>query len=130
MATRVYERIVQQDLNVGTGTTTITNPGGGTLPANQVGIHSLGVGQAATTATWNPGAVAAGSYASTTVTVTGAAVGDFTVASHDGIAAASILTISARVEATDTVRCVIFNPTGASITPSSGTLKVLVLKSA
>lgn len=130
MATRVYERIVQQDLNTGTGAVTVTNPGGGSLPGTQIGIHSFGIGQAATTATWAPGDITAGSYATTTATVSGAAVGDFVLVSHGGIATASPLILSARVEAANTVRVILFNPAATAATPASGTLKVLVLKSA
>lgn len=125
----VYETLVQEDLNVGVGSVTVTAPGGGTQSGTQVGIHSLGVGQNAETATWAPGAIANGSQASTTIAVSGAAVGDFVLASHDKILTSALL-LSAHVSAADTVTVVIANFSGGSITPASGTLKVLVLKSA
>lgn len=124
----LFERVCQEDLNVGTGTTTVTSPTGGTLAGTQIGLHSLGVGQASATATVSPGQIAIGSYYSTTIVVPGATVGDFVVASHDKILD-SALVISAHVSAADTVRVVFYNPTASPITPASGTIKVLVLAS-
>ena len=129
MSIAYYERLVQEDLNVGTSTTSKRNPGGGTLAATQIGIHTLGVGQVASTSTWSPGAIANGAQVSTTITVSGAAVGDFVLASHDKILTSALI-ISAHVSAANTVTVVIANLSGGSITPASGTLKALVLKSA
>jgi hypothetical protein len=128
MSIAYYERLVQEDLNVGTSITSKRNPGGGTLAATQVGLHTFGVGQAATTATWAPGVVANGSQVSTTVTVPGAAVGDFVLVSHDKILTSALI-LSAHVSASDTVTVVIANLSGAVPTVASGALKVLVLKS-
>lgn len=36
-----YEKAVGEDLNLGHGTVTVTNPGGGTLTGNKIGIHTL-----------------------------------------------------------------------------------------
>lgn len=129
MSIAYYERLVQEDLNVGTGTTSKRNPGGGTLAATQVGLHTFAVGQAAATATWAPGTVANGAQVSTTITVAGAAVGDFVLASHDKVLTNALI-ISAHVSAANTVTVVLANLSGAAITPVSGTLKVIVLKSA
>jgi hypothetical protein len=125
----IFETIVQEDLNVGVSTgVTVSNPGGGTLSGKQICLASFGVGQASATATWAPGAIAAGDYATTTIAVTSAAVGDYVVASHDKILT-SPLAISAHVSAAGVVTVVLYNLTGSSVTPASGTLKVLVLAS-
>jgi hypothetical protein len=58
--TAYYETIKQQDIDWGTSTATKRNPGGGSLTGNQVNIASMGVAQAATTATWDPGSITAG----------------------------------------------------------------------
>ena len=71
-----YERLTSEDLECGVSLTTKRNPAGGTLTATQVGIHTLAVGQAATSATWDPASIAAGSYATTTVSVPGATLGE------------------------------------------------------
>lgn len=80
------------------------------------------------TAVWNPPDMATdGAIASTTITVTGAALGDFSVATFSGIGAQNI-TISANVQATDTVRVILTNRTGGDVDLASGTLSVIVLK--
>ncbi len=124
----IYEKAVQGDLDVGTGAVSITAPGGGSLSSFQIGIHSIAVGQISATATWSPGAITAGSFASTTITLTGAAVGDFVLAEHNKMLTSDLM-ISAHVSAVNTVKVLIFNPTTASITPASGTLRVLVFAS-
>jgi hypothetical protein len=122
-----YETLVQEDINVGIGTTTKRNPGGGSLAGTQVGLHSLGVGQQAVTQTWDPSSVASLAVSTVNVTVAGAALGDFVVASFSLYLGGLIL--SAEVSAANTVTATLFNPTTSAIDLASGTLKVLVLKS-
>lgn len=123
-----YEKVVQEDLNVGTGSVNVTAPGGGSLASTQIGVHSLGVGQAATTTTWDPGSIASGSEEVKEVTVSGAALGDFVLVSFSLDVAD--LTLTAQVTAANTVTAQLSNNTGAAVNLGSGTLKVLVLKSA
>lgn len=125
----LYEKIVQEDLNVGTSDdVTVTNPGGGTLTGTQIGIHSFAVGQIAYSETWNPDSIAAGGYESEDITVPGAAVGDYVMVSFNTMVT-NDMTISGHVSATDTVRVVLFNPTAGAINLAEGTLSVLVFKS-
>lgn len=77
------------------------------------------------TATWDPASLLAGVTASTTITVTGAAVGDIAYATHDQIGANDVL-ISAHVQSANTVRVVVDNLTGGVLDIASGTLSVLV----
>ena len=128
MATSYYERIVQQDIDTGVGSATKRNPGGGTLSATQVGIHSFAVGQAQATATWNPGSIAVGFFEAKDVTVSGAALGDFAIASFSLDVQDLILTVN--VTATNTATAILANNTAAAVDLGSGTLAVLVLKSA
>jgi hypothetical protein len=79
--------------------------------------------QKAHEAAWTPGVIAAGSNASTTVTVAEAAVGDFVMASHDKMLT-NALRISGHVSASDTVKVIIHNPTAAAITVAAGTVRV------
>lgn len=76
--------------------------------------------------TYDPPSIANGASQSTTVTATGAALGDFAAASFSldlqGLA------LSAYVSAADTVTCVFSNATGGAIDLASGTLKVRVAK--
>lgn len=120
----VFEKVVQEDLNVGTGSVNVTAPGGGTLASTQINVSSLAVGQLAVTATWNPGEVAAGSKVSTTVTVSGAALGDFVLRSFS--LDLQELTLTADVVSANTVEVVLANLTGAAVDLASGTLKVAV----
>jgi len=119
--------LCQEDLDVGVDTTTKRNPGGGTLAATQVGIHTFAVGQAMASTTWDPASVSAGSKVSTTVTVSGAALGDFAIASFS--LDIQELTMTANVSAANTVEVVLANLTGSAVNLASGTLSVLVFKS-
>ena len=127
MSIAYYERLCQEDLNTGIGTTSKRNPGGGTLAATQVGIHTLAVGQAQVQAVWDPPSVAAGSSVTTTVTVPGAALGDYAHASFS--LSLQGLQLTAYVSAANTVTVVLGNLTGVAVDLASGTLSVLVLKS-
>lgn len=122
-----YELLAQEDLNVGVGVTTKRNPAGGTLVATQVGIHSLAVGQVAVSQTWDPASVGSLAVVTTTVTVSGAALGDIALVSFS-LSLAGLL-LYAYISATNTVTVSLFNPTASAIDLSSGSLKVLVLKS-
>lgn len=78
------------------------------------------------TATWDPANLATdGAATSTTVTVTGAQVGNTAWATHNQIGANDVL-ISAHVQAADTVRVVIMNKSGGALNIGSGTLTVHV----
>lgn len=126
MATLYFETAKQEDLDVGTDTTTKRAPGGGTIAATQVGIHSLSVGQTGVEATWNPGEVAAGGKVSTTITVPGAALGDFVLRSFS--LDVQELSFTADVIAANTVEVVLANLTGSAVDLASGTLRVAVLR--
>lgn len=128
MSTAYYEKIVQEDLDVGVSTATKRNPGGGTLSATQIGIHTIARNQAASSKTWTPGSVASGGDVSTTVTVSGAALGDFVLVSFS--LDLQELGISASVTAANTVEVVLQNNTGAAVVLGEGTLKALVFQSA
>jgi hypothetical protein len=77
-------------------------------------------------ATYNAPNIAAGGSTSTTVTVTGAAIGDFAAASLGINAAALVLTAS--VTAANTVTVVLANLTGAAVDLASATLSVIVTR--
>lgn len=121
-----YERVTQEDINTGSGLTTKRNPGGGTLTATQVNLSSLALGQLATTSTWTPGTVAAGSYVTTTVTVSGAVLGDHISVSFS--ISLALLQLTAYVSAANTVTVVLGNLTGAGVSLGEGDLSVLVFR--
>lgn len=77
-------------------------------------------------ATYDAPSVAAGGTTTTTVTVTGAALGDFALASFSVTVAG--LVVTAYVSATDTVTVVLYNPTGAPIDLASATLRARAFK--
>lgn len=77
-------------------------------------------------ATYDPPSIAAGATATTTVTVTGAALGDFADASFSLTLAG--LAMTAYVSATNTVTAVLFNPTAGAIDLASGTIRARVRK--
>jgi hypothetical protein len=124
----VYEKVVQEDLNVGTSAAvTVTNPGGGSITGTQVNLASFAVGQIAFSETWDPGSIAAGSYEAEDVTVPGAAVGDYVMVSLNTMLTNDMM-IGGHVSAADTVKVILFNPTAGAIDVGSGTLSVLVFK--
>lgn len=75
-------------------------------------------------ATYNPGGVTAGSQATTTIAVTGSVIGDYVQASFSN--ALGGLQLTGWVSANGTVTAQFSNPTGGTITPGSGTLRVRV----
>jgi hypothetical protein len=79
------------------------------------------------TTTWDPGAIADNHSASTTLTVTGAAVGDACTVTLSTIGSRN-MQITAHVQAADTVRVVLFNDEGAGVDLPSGTVRVWVFK--
>lgn len=76
-------------------------------------------------ATWDPASIADGDMESKDVTVTGAALGDFVVASMS--VDVLDLGVSAQVTAADTVTVTLLNNTGAGVNLGSGTVRVRVL---
>tara|TARA_R110000822_G_scaffold135020_1_gene272688 strand:- start:551 stop:1879 length:1329 start_codon:yes stop_codon:yes gene_type:complete len=74
---------------------------------------------------WTPGAIANGSQASTTVTVTGVVVGWIAIASFSQSIAN--MSISAQVTTANTVTVVITNNTGSSVTLGAGVVRALVI---
>jgi len=120
-----YERLLQEDLDCGTSTATRRNPGGGTLTGHQIGIHTVGLGQQSQIKTWTPGAIATGGQTTTTLTYTGAAVGNYVLA---GLSVdQQSLSLTAYVSDVDTVTAVLSNLTGAEVTIGACYLYVLVL---
>jgi hypothetical protein len=79
-------------------------------------------------ASWTPTAsLADGAVSSTTITVTGAVVGDVALASLSSIGTKNVL-LTAHVEDDDDVRVVLMNKTGSNLTLGAGTVKVEVWK--
>lgn len=127
MSTAYYELAVQEDLDRGVGTTTKRNPGGGTLTGTQIGLHSWALGEGRVDVTWDPGEIANGASTTTTVTVPGAAKGDFATFSFSWDLLGLIP--GAYVSDDNTVTVVLGNLTGAPVDLPSGTLSVLAFKS-
>lgn len=76
--------------------------------------------------TYDPASMAAGETTSTSVTVTGAAMGDYAIASHTQNLAGCIMT--AYVSAINTVTVLVLNTTAGTVNISAGTLKVAILR--
>lgn len=77
-------------------------------------------------ATWDAASIADGDEEAKGVTVTGAALGDFAIASLSIDVADLVL--DAQVTAANTVTCVLANNTGAGVDLASATVYVLVIK--
>lgn len=76
-------------------------------------------------ATWNPGSILDGDETAVDVTVPGARLGDFALASFSLDVADLVL--DANVVAADTVAVVLNNNTGGAVDLASGTLRVKVI---
>ena len=125
MTTAYYEKLVQEDIDVGVDTAVKRNPGGGTVTGTQIGIHTVTRGQKAVTATWNPGSIASGAEETVDITVSGATLGDYVLVSFT--LDILDLTLTAQVTATSTVTAQLSNLTGGAINLASGTVSVSVL---
>jgi len=79
------------------------------------------------TKTHDWGSIAAGGYESTTVSVSGVALGDLVLGVAQS-ATMSDLIVDGKVTAVNTVTVTVFNPTGAVINPDSGSLTVSVMR--
>lgn len=98
------------------------------IVVDSAGNMSYGSRELRGTATWDPPSIASGAKTTTTVTVTGAAVGDPAYAGFSTAIPAGI-TISAHVTATDTVTITLFNIDAGATDLASGTVTAVVLKS-
>lgn len=78
-------------------------------------------------ATWDPASILDGDMVAVDTVVTGAALGDFVMASFSLDVADLVL--SSTVTATNTVTTVLANNTGATVNLSSGTLRLRVFPS-
>jgi len=121
-----YDKYLQEDVQWGVDTGSKKNPGGGLLFGTQVGLHSLAVGQLKVSQVWAPAAVPSLGTVSTTVSVPGAALGDFAEMSLS-IDQGGLMHW-AYVSAANVVTVNLFNPSGASIEHASFTVNVLVFK--
>lgn len=122
-----------QTADVGTIFTRSDGAAGTALAVKESGTGNTGwanipTGRTGST-TWDPASVADGAMTSTTVTVTGAAVGDVVAVGFSVAVPAGALLVGS-VTATNTVTVTLFNKTGGALDLGSGTLKATVLKHA
>jgi len=81
---------------------------------------------ATASATYDAPNIVGGTQTTTTISVPGAALGDFAAASFS--LSLQGITMTAYVSATDTVTVVLYNGSGADINLASGTLRAKVFK--
>ena len=127
MTVNYYELLAQEDLNVGIGVGTKRNPGGGTLVATQIGMHSLAIGQAVVELDYDPPPINSLGRTTIAVTVQGAGLGDFVLASFKLPLGGLIM--FAEVTGDNVVTVTFFNPTTAAIDITARTIRILVFKS-
>ena len=126
----MYNYAARNQLRIGTGGAWLDEANGAANNAFDNNIYRSGTlalsnlkgGEKAGSITYDPPSIAAGASVYTTVTVTGAAVNDFAIASFS-IDLAGLM-ISAQVTAANTVGVRFFNPTAGAIDLGSGTLRV------
>jgi hypothetical protein len=97
------------------------------IPTDALAASPRSVQALTGTVAWDPGSISDGAATATSVTVTGAAVGDACTATLSTIGARNML-ITAHVSATNTVRVTLFNKDGAPVDLPSGTVRAWVFK--
>lgn len=122
----VYEKAVQEDLDIGTGQVDVSNPGGGTIRGTRVNLGSLAF--ATYNADWTPGSVASGGIQSLVLSLPGVVVGDMVLASYASTLLAPLVILVAFVSAADAVTVSVNNATGAPVNPGTARLRVMVFK--
>lgn len=119
--------VKNNDLRDSGSSSALSDSGTNTLVSNNAGVSTDIQETLTATVSWNPPSIADGARTNTTVTVTGASIGDlvevgFTTALPDGA------TLTSSVTAADTVTVTLFNETGSPLDLASGTLRATVWK--
>lgn len=124
----VVETWMAEDLEYGVQATTKTHPSGGTLNGTQISISSFstcGAAGYAPAKLWEPGTIAAGGQATTTIDVAGASLGDKVLVDLTTVGSEALI-FSAHVSAANVVTVVLANLTGIAVTIAEGSLSVVV----
>lgn len=112
-----------------TGTTinasTTLQIGGTSFTASATEINTVCDGVLSGSVVWDPASIPDGDEEATTVTVTGAVLGDYAIGSFS--LDVTDLGLSCQITVADTATCILFNNTGGAIDLGSGTLKVMLL---
>lgn len=128
MSIAYYERICQEDIDIGTTTTEKRNPGGGTITGTQVNLHTFAIGQTALYQSWAVPSLSNSTSTSQTFVHPGAALGDFVLVSYyDSIGG---LIFTSYVSAPDEVTVVATNLTGSVVTLATANINIIVFKTA
>lgn len=122
----VYERVTEQDIEVGTGEVEITSPAGGKMRARRVNIASLAF--ATVSQAWTPGSVdpSVNPFRSLTIAITGVSAGDMVLASWTGLADSRV--IFSTVAQADAVVVSIVSTNNVVHNPGTGTIRLAVFK--
>lgn len=120
----VYEKIVTEDLNIGTGSVAVTNPGGGQMQGTQINLASFAFARASQA--WTPGTLANGATATTSAVIKGVLPGDLVIVSLTTLTGLALILFG--MAGTDTVNVFLVNLSGVQQTITAGTLKVSVFK--
>lgn len=122
----VYERVTEQDIEVGTGEVEITSPAGGKMRARRVNIASLAF--ATVSQAWTPGTVDpnVNPFRSLTIAIVGVVAGDMVVASWSGLADSRVLFTA--TAGADAVVVALTGTNNVTHNPGTGTVRLAVFK--
>lgn len=120
----VYERGVEQDLDIGIGEVEVSSPGGGKMKGRRVNIASFAF--ATEVQTWDPGSIDPSGFESVSIPIVGITNGDFVMASFTGIPHSQVI-LHATVYNGNVIVALVNNALIAH-NPGSGTLRVAVFK--
>jgi hypothetical protein len=118
----VFDTLVQEDLDVGTGQVDKPHPASGIIRGTRINLQSLAF--ASYNSAWAPGAIPAQGSVSVAITLTGVRARMLAVAWHAGIKNPSAF-LKAETD-NDTVTVSYMNISGAPVNPGSGNLRILV----
>jgi hypothetical protein len=104
----------------------VTRTGSTTVPAIRVGTGSYIKEHSCSTLTWNPAAFSSSTQATTTITLTGAALGDIVLSSFDSATSTELWYSRGKVTSANTVTAGLFPANSAVVSTnlSTSTLRV------
>lgn len=121
--TILMTKAVAEDLDVGVARVEVPAPSGGYVVGNQINLGTLAqIYQGS----WTPGTITASGHATTSVTVTGAALGYPVVVALSSLTGTDAYLLTGRVSSANTVTVDLYNYTVGTVVISAGTLSVLV----
>ncbi len=123
---RLFSKILREDMDLGIVTSTVDNPGGGTMTGHQINIGSFALDPHGTIYTWTPGSVSGGAQKSVAIQIVGVLVGQtFIIVEAQTVLNGLLLTGEATAD--NTVTVYLSNPTSGILSTADTIFDLRVL---